>query len=271
MKLALISLDQRWQDRAANLRRCEILLDRAAAYGAAAAILPEMTLTGFSMNPAGVAENPDDSPSLRAFASLAKRTRLELLFGACLRDGSSARPRNVLCLATPDGCARVVYAKMHPFSFAGEDAVFEAGATLGYATVGGSKLGVSICYDLRFPALYAAMATECEAVVCIANWPEGRIQHWHTLLVARAIENQMYMIGVNRTGTDGNGLRYVPSTVVIAPDGGRMDPLGTEDELQIHDINLSFARRYRAMFPTLRDRRTDLYLNLIQGTSSDVD
>lgn len=270
MKVALVSLDQRWQDRESNIRRSEEILSRAASHGATAAVLPEMTLTGFSMNPSAVVEEPGDSFSLRCFASLAQRTGLEILFGACLRDGRTAQPRNTLCHATPDGTARVIYAKMHPFSFAGEDRIFEAGDTLGYATVGGTTLGASICYDLRFPAPYAAMASECEMVLCIANWPEGRIQHWHALLVARAIENQMYMIGVNRIGTDGNGLRYPASTVVIAPDGERVNPLVSEDELQIHDIDPAVARRYREKFPTLRDRRMDVYQTFSPGLAPNV-
>jgi omega-amidase len=259
MRLALISLDQRWQDREENLRRCQPLLARAAEHGATAAILPEMTLTGFSMKPEIVSEDASASPSLQGFAAASKQSGLELVFGACLRDGSNDRPRNVMCLATPDGAARVVYAKLHPFSFAGEDEIFAAGDAIGYAPLTGLRLGASICYDLRFPALYSAMAAACEAAVCIANWPEGRIHHWHALLVARAIENQMYMIGVNRIGIDGNGLRYAPSTVVIAPDGGRVEPLVAEEELQVHDIDPAIAARYRAKFPTLRDRRLDLY------------
>lgn len=91
----------------------------------------------------------------------------------------------------PCAPARGVCARVHPFSFAGEDKLFAAGETVGYVPLTGLRLGASICYFLRFPALYSAMAQAFEATVCIANWLEARIYHWHVPLAARAIENQM--------------------------------------------------------------------------------
>jgi predicted amidohydrolase len=265
MKLALASLDQAWQDRAANLDRCADVLARSARHGALAAVLPEMTLTGFSMNAESVVEEPADSVSLNGFGRLAARSRIHVVFGACLRDGATRHPRNVLCHASPEGAAAVVYAKAHPFSFAGEDRVFEAGDALGFVTLPGLRLGASICYDLRFPALYAAMAPECSVILCIANWPASRIEHWHALLVARAIENQAYMIGVNRTGTDGNGIAYCRSSVLVSPEGRRLDPAVTDGDIDVYDIDPGVVRRYRDAFPTLRDRRPAFYRSLERG------
>jgi predicted amidohydrolase len=151
---------------------------------------------------------------------------------------------------------------MHPFSFAGEDKVLEAGETLGYVDMPGMRLGSSICYDLRFPELYAAMAPYCHAAICIANWPASRVAHWRALLVARAIENQMYMIGVNRIGQDGNGLQYEKSSLIVGPDGMIIDPVYSSLEMDVYAIDAAETMHYRESFPTIRDKRYALYQEL---------
>jgi len=169
-----------------------------------------------------------------------------------------------LCLARADGTSQAIYAKIHPFSFAGEDEVLEAGGRLGTVSVGALRLGASICYDLRFPELYAAMAPACNAAIAIANWPARRIAHWRSLLVARAIENQFFMLGVNRTGIDGNQLAYEKSTMAVCPDGTLLEPLVAGEEMDIYDIDTEAAARYRAEFPTMRDKRYSLYCELMR-------
>ena len=103
----------------------------------------------------------------------------------------------------------------------------------------------------------------CSAAVVIANWPARRVPHWRALLVARAIENQFYVLGVNRTGIDGNGIVYAESITVVAPDGTVLEPAETETELDVYDIDLEATIRYRAEFPTVRDKRYALYRELL--------
>lgn len=262
MQVALISLNQQWLDKTKNFSRCKEMAHEAARRGCALAIYPEMTLTGYSLDIKRVSEPAKDAHTLRQLGALAQETGIELVFGACLLDQSTGQPRNTLCLASGDGTSRLVYTKMHPFSFAGEDKVLEAGKTLGYVDMPGMRLGSSICYDLRFPELYAAMALHCHAAICIANWPAARVAHWRALLVARAIENQMYMIGVNRIGQDGNGLLYEKSSLIIGPDGTTIDPVYSSLELDIYDIDADETTRYRGSFPTVRDKRYALYQEL---------
>lgn len=261
MRLALVSQYQHWQDRRANFAHCRELIEEAVIKSCEVAIFSEMTLTGYSLDIGIVAESVDTSESLKWFGQLSKVSGVHLVFGACLLN-ETMRPRNVLCHADPLVGAVQIYAKIHPFSFAGEDKVFEAGDALGFVELPGIRLGASICYDLRFPELYAAMAPRCEGAICIANWPARRVVHWRALLIARAIENQMFLIGVNRVGVDGNGLEYEKSSMVVTPSGEVMAPIHESLELNIYEIDPSETLRYRDEFPTLRDKRHSVYEKL---------
>ena len=259
MRIALVSLDQRWKDKDANFLRCMDFAREAHGQGCELTIFPEMTLTGYSLDMTAIGEQGAGSNTLARFGELAKEVGHAIAFGACLINPATGRPRNQFCLARLDGSSRAIYAKVHPFSFSGEEKVLEAGGAVGISSVGTLKLGASVCYDLRFPELYSAMAPTCNAAIAIANWPVKRVAHWHALLVARAIENQFYMLGVNRIGSDGNGLVYEKSSFVVAPDGTLLEPVLAGEELDIYDVDPDAADRYRAEFPTVRDKRYSLY------------
>lgn len=265
MHIALVSLDQVWQDKDANFARCTGFVRQAAEQGCALAVFPEMTLTGYTLDMGVLAEQRDAAPTLARFADLATETGVDILFGACLLDSADGRPRNVLCLASQTGGARPVYAKLHPFTFAGEDQVIAAGETLSVTAAGGLRLGCGICYDLRFPEPFSLMAPTCDALVIIANWPARRVSHWRALLLARAIENQCFVLGVNRIGVDGNGLAFEKSTLAVAPDGTLLQPVQGGGELDIYTIEAQEATRYRTAFPTVRDKRFDLYRRFLEG------
>lgn len=261
LKVALISLDQKWEDKNYNLQRCAGLTERAAQCGADLVIFPEMTLTGFTMNTQLSAEDPEQSPSLCAFGALAKEHGIALVAGAALRAGDKAA--NTLAAFSPHGEEVARYAKMHPFSIAGEDRFFQPGSSLAKMQMPEFTLGFSICYDLRFPELYSALAKDCDVLVNIANWPKRRVRHWRTLLQARAIENQAYVIGVNRTGTDGSGLEYERSSAVVNANGEFVVPVMTEGELDVYEISRQELLDFRRGFSTRQDRLPDLYRTLI--------
>ena len=262
MQVALVSLQQIQHDRAANFERCSDLVREATELGADIAIFPEMTLTGYSTDVVAVAEPLSQSESLEKFAGLSREFGIPIIFGACLRTSPNARPYNVLCHADPKRGASPVYRKIHPFSFAGEDRVFQAGEALGYLDLPEGRWGASICYDLRFPGLYSAMAPDCDGVICIANWPASRVSDWRTLLSARAIENQLFVIGVNRVGSDGTGMAYEKSSIIVSPDGQLAVPLRASLELDLYHVDAADTQRCRLRFPTVRDSRTSLYSTL---------
>lgn len=261
LKIALISLNQKWEDKQYNLRRSADLTNQAAALGAELVIFPEMTLTGFSLNTELSAEDAHTSSSVTAFSELAVQNGLALIAGVVLQTGTKSA--NTLIAFSKDGIEQARYAKIHPFSFSGEHRYFQAGNCLSTMQMSDLKLGFSICYDLRFPELYSALAKDCDVLVNIANWPKCRLKHWETLLQARAIENQTYMIGVNRVGTDGNGLEYESSSMIFDANGERIEPIITEGEIDLFELSLQSLQAFRSDFSTKQDRQPELYRAII--------
>ena len=264
MRIALVSLDQLWHDKDENYKRCLSFIAEASSHAAELVIFPEMTLTAYSFSIDECAEQENCSPSLSRFAKAASNSALSIVFGASLIESSTGSTRNTFCLARPDGESSVVYSKIHPFSFAGEDKVFKAGDLLGMIRVGPLDIGSAICYDLRFPEMFAAMSAHCNAFIVIANWPERRVDHWRSLLIARAIENQSFVFGVNRTGSDANGLQYQKSSIAVAPDGTLLEPVIAGSELDIYEFDPDDVVTYRSSFPTLRDKRYEMYANMLK-------
>jgi len=261
LKVALISLDQKWEDKTYNMQRCTELTARATECGAELVIFPEMTLTGFTMNTQLSAEEPAQAPSLLAFSALAKQYGAWLIAGMVVSNAGKAE--NTLVAFSDDGKEQARYVKIHPFSFAGENQFFEPGNNLAKMKMPEFMLGFSICYDLRFPELYSALAKDCDVMVNIANWPKRRVVHWRALLQARAIENQAFVIGVNRVGFDGNGLEYERSSVIVNANGEFIKPVFTEGELDIYEIKQQELLDFRRGFSTRQDRLPDLYRKLI--------
>lgn len=261
MKIALVSLDQKWEKKEANFQRCKYFVERAAGCGADLAIFPEMTLTGFTFNLAVSAEDVNNSPTVERFAALAEKHALAIVIGVALRTGDVVS--NELVAFDRNGARQARYAKIHPFSFSGEDTLFLPGDRLAQMKIDQFNLGFSICYDLRFPELYTAMALNCDVLINIACWPQRRVHHWRTLLQARAIENQAFVIGVNCTGRDGNELEYEASSMVVNANGEIVPPVLCEGELDIVEIHESDLANFRAGFDTRQDRKPDLYRSLI--------
>jgi len=257
MRLGLVSLDQMWQDKEVNKASCQSYLEQAAADRCELVVYPEMTLTGFSMKPDAIAEDLSESSTVHWFANQAAQNGVAVAFGVVLRHNSSYT--NNLVVVDRTGSVLERYAKIHPFSFSGENHWYVAGDRLATAVVRSVTIGLTICYDLRFPELYQALADRSHAILCIANWPASRVDHWRTLLKARAIETQAYVVGVNRTGADPVGNSYERSTEVYGPSGEAVRPVTTHGDLDVVDISIGEADRIRAAFPVRNDRRKQLY------------
>jgi predicted amidohydrolase len=222
-----------------------------------------MTLTGYSLAMGSIAEPVRTSETSKWFGGLAKEMATSIIFGAVHLTGETGVAQNTLSLARADGTADIVYCKIHPFTYVGEDKVLKAGESVGMIDVAGLRCSCAICYDLRFPEIFSVIASQCNAMINIANWPAKRVDHWKALLIARAIENQYFVIGVNRIGTDGNGLQYVKSSMVVSPEGTVMRPLFSESEVDVYELDLKQVTEYRISFPTIQDKRFSLYGRLI--------
>ncbi|MBQ8983265.1 MAG: carbon-nitrogen family hydrolase [Lachnospiraceae bacterium] len=259
MKAALTQMNIIWELPAENKRTCEQLIRQAADERCELIIFPEMTLTGFTMSPELFYPNDD----MEFFRSLALQYKIAIAFGYIAKEGAY---QNRLAIIDADGNLLMDYAKLHPFTYGEETMHYAGGSSIQSVTWGTSFVPNSflidisgfICYDLRFPEIFQIASKQATIILLIANWPESRIDHWYTLLKARAIENQCYMLGVNRVG-DGNGIHYIPSSAAYDPYGKLLTPEQDDSPLLYIDIDPAAALSYRHGFPVKTDRRSDLY------------
>lgn len=248
MRVALIQMDLAWEDAAANHTRAERRLREAAALGARLAILPEMFCSGFTMATERCAE-AEGGPTEAFLREAAEGLGMHVLAGVPEVPG----PRNAAVLASPDGTVRR-YHKVHLFSFGEEHEHYIPGDVIPTWDVEGLRVTPLVCYDLRFPEPFRAAAADTDAFVVIASWPERRAAHWRTLLRARAIENQAYVLGVNRVG-EGGGLAYRGDSAAIEPWGEALVEAATREAVLVAEIDPAVVRAARETFPALRDRR----------------
>jgi omega-amidase len=248
--------DLAWEDKQENFRRLRTLLAQASIAPRSLIVLPEMFATGFSMNVEGIAEEAH-GPTVDFLAGLAREFGSFIIGGRVTR-AADGRGLNEAIVLSPEGRVIERYHKLHPFSYGGESQHYAPGGALTLFEWGGLKVAVFICYDLRFPeAFRLAVQAGAQALVVIANWPAAREQHWTTLLQARAIENQAYVVGVNRVGSDPR-LSYSGRSLIIDPRGRMMADGGTEEGLITAELNVDAVVQYQREFPVLADLRPEL-------------
>ncbi len=269
LRVGVTELNIGFENREEAKKCCLEVMEEASANGVELLVFPEMTLTGFTMRPWLYAESwdADNIPdSVSFFMENSRKYKMQMAFGyiravmadSDKMDDETKEPVYENRLVLVDGENVVLdYAKIHPFSYSGEDKVYRAGEKLVQAQVKDIRIGGYICYDLRFPEIFSAMRDQYEAIMVIANWPETRAEQWKTLLKARAIENQAYVIAVNRVG-DGDGLHYIPGSHVY--DWlGRDVSIRVSEKLCVADIDPGAVRHARTEFPQTNDRKNTFY------------
>ena len=217
LNISLIQTELAWEDKQANLDRLAAKI-RSLPAGAEVVVLPEMFSTGFSMRPEVLAEKMDGS-TVGWMRALSAEKRIILTGSVIIEE--NGQYYNRLLWVLPDGKVGM-YDKKHLFAFAGEHEHYAPGSRRFIASVNGWRLNMMVCYDLRFPVWARQQiedGPEYDVLVYVANWPERRSIAWKTLLRARAIENQCYVIGVNSVGADGNGIMHSGDSTVIDPMG----------------------------------------------------
>ena len=254
MNIYCCQLDIVWEDKEANYRKVEALLADARPQRDSLVLLPEMFATGFSMNVASIAEDAEDGSTVQFLSRQAAKLGVFLVGGFATR-GDDGMGRNLLAVFGPDGKRVADYTKIHPFSIGEENRHYAGGERVCTFNWSGSTVSPFICYDLRFPEVFRLGARAgAEVIVVIANWPQPRIEHWVTLLRARAIENQAYVAGVNRCGTDPK-LVYPGRSIIVDPHGAILADAGSDERVISAAIDLSALRDYRKRFPALGDMR----------------
>ena len=255
MRAACCQFDIAWENKEANYRRVETLVKTAALQPGTLLLLPEMFATGFTMNAASVAE-PVEGPTANFLSGLARDHHIFIQAGLVLHQSDEKHPRNEALVFDPEGQRLARYAKMHLFSFANEPAHYTAGESGILFKWQEATVSPAICYDLRFPEFFRwAIRERAQVFSIIACWPAPREEHWLALLRARAIENQCFVVAVNRCGRDPSGLSYGGRSQIIDPRGFVLADGGNQEGIIQAEINLEAQARYRREFPALADVR----------------
>lgn len=255
INITVIQKDLAWEDKRANLEEFEKMIleckDRMEVV-----ILPEMFNTGFSMKPAEYAETMEGE-TVQWMKRIAAQKRIILTGSLMIKENDAYFNRLVWMLPNGD---YGVYDKRHLFGYAGEDAHYTSGSKRLIASVKGWKINLLVCYDLRFPVWSRqagdaedGSSAEYDVLVYVANWPDKRLHAWKTLLQARAIENQCYVVGVNRSGDDGNSIHYPGSSMIVDALGEPLYTGSDKEEIVTYTLKIDEVKQVRSKLPFLKD------------------
>lgn len=238
-------MDTVWYSAAANIEKVTNVLTSEIDL----VVLPEMFNTGFGMTPADTAE-PMDGYTIRSLKELSVKFDTAIIGSLAIMEDGKYYNRAVMI---DRGQLIDTYDKRYLFSLSGEDEAFQAGEKAHAIHWNGINLHIQICYDLRFPE-FTRQIDGIDLIINVANWPEPRIPHWNKLLVARAIENQCYVIGCNRTGVDGNEWTFNGSSAVIDPGGEVLLNAGSQERFITLPIDIELARTIKKKYPFQDDK-----------------
>lgn len=253
MKVSLIQTTLHWENRDKNLAHFDDLLN-SLNEKSDLIVLPEMFTTGFTMNPAQLAE-PADGPTLAWLKQKASQKNAVITGSVAVKENESYFNR--LFWVKPNG-EFSYYNKRHLFRMAGEDKHYSVGQEKLIQSIGEFKICPLVCYDLRFPVWSrntfkkdnGHYTTAYDVLIYVANWPEVRSYPWKQLLIARAIENQCFVIGVNRIGTDGNNFPHSGDSMVINPRGEIISTTkANEERIETVTLDYNYLTEFRKVFP----------------------
>ena len=262
LTITTIQTDLYWENKESNLSMLEDKL-RNMEEKSEIVVLPEMFSTGFSMKPAELAETMEGE-TVAWMKKMAEKFRVVLTGSIIIEEDGHYYNRLIWML--PNGQLGY-YDKRHLFAFAGEHQHYTAGNQRKIASVKGWKINLQVCYDLRFPVWARQQkveavqnteeekpaAPEFDVLIYVANWPERRSHAWKTLLCARAIENQCYVVGVNRVGKDGNDIYHSGNTMVVDPLGEVLYHIANEEDIFTITLQKDHLETVRSKFPFWKD------------------
>jgi len=258
MKVAMLQMDIVYGDVAANEKKAEFLLQKAAGLGAEVVVLPELWPCGYALNRLPELAQDLSGSSVTMLKNAARKHGL-FIFGGSLAEKNNGDYYNTLPVIDRNGEIAGCYRKVHLFPLGlNEDVYFKAGDSWGLVETPWGLWGLALCYDLRFGAFLRNLALRgAQAIVIPAQWPALRIDHWQTLTLARAMENQIFLLACNRTGTDASGEYNGCSAIIDAwgriVAGGR--PSESPDEIILADVDLAQNKKARHYIPVYHDRR----------------
>ena len=257
MRLALAQMEPLWENKKGNFEASLKFLQEAKEKQADFVVFPEMSMTGFSMHPEKIGEDRENSETLSYFQKQAKEFGLYIGIGYV--EYRLPKSYNSFAVISPQGEILADYQKIHPFTFGTESVHYTGGDHIVACKVKEFTVAPFICYDLRFPEIFQIASEKAQLILVPANWPAERRDHFITLLRARAIENQCYIAGVNRTG-HARTFTYSGDSMIIDPFGKVIADAGDGEKLIVADLNLPLVEQYRAEFPAKNDRRKEFYV-----------
>ena len=249
MNVGIIQLDIIWEKKEDNFKKVENFIEKTDNVDLI--VLPEMFNTGFTMN-TNLAEKRGGITE-KFLSNVASSLKLNILAGYSLN--INGKIYNVASLFSKEGSIYCTYSKIHLFSPLKENIFYQSGEKPVIFQINQIPCSVFICYDLRFPELFRNIAKNINVIFLIANWPSSRDDHWLCLLKARAIENQCYIVGVNRVGRDGNGIKYIGHSAIFDPWGNQVFLANEKEGLYIMNIDISKVIKTREEFPFLEDKK----------------
>lgn len=251
MKVFAVQFDIAWEDKIANFAKVRALLAATPPAPDSLVVLPEMFATGFSMKLSATRQTPAQEDE--AFLAGLAREHRAFVMGGVVGPGAGEMGRNDSVAFSPHGALLARYTKIHPFSLGGEAQGHAAGTDIVIFECGGFTVAPFVCYDLRFPEIFRAAAHRgANLFVVIALWPAKRQQHWLMLLQARAIENQAFVIGVNRVGIEPQ-FSYAGRSVVVDPHGIIIADAGEQERVLSATLDAETVHAWRRDFPALPD------------------
>jgi predicted amidohydrolase len=250
MEIFARQFDIAWENPGVNYELVSGLLESTTVAPDSLIVLPEMFATGFSMDAELTSRFQPETQEF--LCSLARRYK-SFVCGGLVMAGDDGLIHNCALLIAPTGEQITAFPKQHLFTLLGEDKSYSPGKSSVVCQVGEFCFSGLVCYDLRFPESFRQAVTKgAELFTVIANWPSVRAEHWVTLLRARAIENQAYVVGVNRCGQDPK-CSYAGGTTVIDPHGKVLVAAGSDPQVISVDIDIESLREYRKTFAVLKD------------------
>jgi omega-amidase len=241
-----------------NLRQAEAMVAEAAGQGSDLIVLPELWSTGYDLERVARYATPTDQGIFAETAALARAHNIYIL-GSCLALTGPERYCNTAVLFDPNGRVLATYSKIHLFRLMDEEQFLTPGDHLATIATPWGLAGLAICYDLRFPELFRAYGlANAQMVFLPSEWPNPRLAHWRTLLRARAIENQFYVIACNRVGAS-KGIDFFGHSCIIDPWGETISEAGDTETVISATIDLTLVDTIRQKIPVFADRRPELY------------
>ncbi|OMP68074.1 carbon-nitrogen family hydrolase [Domibacillus epiphyticus] len=258
MKISCLQMDIAFGSPHVNYERAASLLEQAHKAGCKIAVLPELWTTGYDLTRLDEIADKNAAKAKTFLSDTAKKYGMHIVGGSVANDTEDG-VKNTMIVVNNKGEVVKEYSKLHLFRLMNEEKYLIAGDEDGLFELEGEKMAGFICYDIRFPEWFRKQVLNGARVLFVpAEWPLTRVDHWRTLLIARAIENQAYVIACNRSGSDPDN-KFAGHSMIIGPWGEVIAEAGEAEELLVGEIDFAFIKEIRSRIPVFEDRRESYY------------